>query len=580
MFVVKRKKTLIAVVIAVLLIGVVVYGQYQKANAPTEYETAVALRGDVIQTVEATGKITSSDDIKLRFEMGGIIKEIKVKEGDVVKNGDILMTLKSAELDAAVAQASANLNQRLAGATKEDIAFYQSAADLAKASLDATIADKDYSIATAESAVQNALNNLKLADGGENSVIVTNAYESAVAVLQSSLSVIENSVTQADNILGVDNMLANDDFEQYLSSLDTSILFSAKDYYQIVSAKVPTIRIEITGITNLSSKTLIDEELNKVESILSECVQLLSLTRDVLNATAPVGTLTQSALDTKKTTIESARTSATSQYNTVINTRQNIITAKNSYSSYLIAYEKAVRDLENVKKTAETNIAMKEASYNQALANLNSKLNPPREVDVAALRAVLSQTLANRAKTILKAPIDGTITKIHKKIGEYVSMTEIAIEILSPHYEIEVDIPETDVVKLNLNNSSTITLDAFGDDVKFTGHVISIEPASTVIQDVVYYRVKVAIDETENEIMPGMTANVTINTDVAVDVVYIPSRSVRTDDDGNKYVKLLKDGNEVDTPVTLGLKADNGLVEITEGVNEGDTVIIRVIEKK
>lgn len=265
MFVIKRKKTLIAVVIAVLLIGVVVYGQYQKANAPTEYETAVALRGDVIQTVEATGKITSSDDIKLRFEMGGIIKEIKVKEGDVVKSGDTLMTLKSAELDAAVAQASANLNQRLAGATKEDIAFYQSAADLAKASLDATKADKDYSIATAESAVQSALNNLKLADGGENSVIVTNAYESAVAVLQSSLSVIENSVTQADNILGVDNMLANDDFEQYLSSLDTSILFSAKDYYQIVSAKVPTIRIEITGITNLSSKTSIDEELNKVE---------------------------------------------------------------------------------------------------------------------------------------------------------------------------------------------------------------------------------------------------------------------------------------------------------------------------
>jgi SOS response regulatory protein OraA/RecX len=57
------------------------------------------------------------------------------------------MTLKSAELDAAVAQALANLNQRLAGATKEDIAFYQSAVDLAKASLDATIADKDYSIA-------------------------------------------------------------------------------------------------------------------------------------------------------------------------------------------------------------------------------------------------------------------------------------------------------------------------------------------------------------------------------------------------------------------------------------------------
>jgi HlyD family secretion protein len=580
MFLIKRKKTVIAIIIVFCLIGAVAYGQYKKSTAPTEYETVLAKRGDIKQTVEATGKIRSANDIKLRFEMAGTVGAVNVKEGDEVKEGDIIMTLKASDLDALVAQAVANLNQKLAGATKEDIIYYQSAVDIAKASLDAAKTDKEHAISAAELAVQNALNNLKLADGGENSVIVSNAYESAVSVLKSSISVIDNALTQADNILGVDNVLANDDFEQYLSLLDTSKLFIAKDYYRLVRDKAVPVRSEVSLININSSKSSIDQGLENVESILSDCTRLLSLTRDTLDATAPVGNLTQLSLDNKKTTIENARSSVSTQYNSVINSRQNIVTAKNSYSNYLIAYDKAQRDLDNVKKNAETNIAIKEASYNQALSNLNAKLNPPREVDLASYRASLAQAMANRAKAILKAPIDGVITKIYKKKGEFASITEMAANILSPYYEIEVDIPETDVVKLSIGNIASITLDAYGEDVKFIGKIISIEPASTVIQDVVYYKVIVAIDNSDKEIKPGMTANVALGTAEANNVIYIPSRSIRTDDDGNKFIKLLKDNQEIDAPVILGLRADNGEIEIVSGLNENDVVIIRVIEKK
>ncbi len=164
------------------------------------------------------------------------------------------------------------------------------------------------------------------------------------------------------------------------------------------------------------------------------------------------------------------------------------------------------------------------------------------------------------------------IAKVNKKVGELVSSTDVVINFISPHFEIDVDIPETDVAKLKLNDAVVITLDAFGDDVKFSGKVASIEPASTEIQDVVYYKVKMTLDDTDKAIKSGMTANVTVSTASRENALYIPSRSVRTNDE--KYVRVLVGDEVKDTPVKLGLKADDGKIEVLSGLQEGDEVII------
>lgn len=574
MHILKYKKTIIFAVIVVVIAALVFYGQYKKAHTPTAYETVKVERGTLKQTVEATGQITSADDLSLRFEYSGKVSEVKVKEGDVVKSGQVLMRLNTADLDAAVAQASANLNQRLAGATPEDLIYYQSAVDVAKASMDQTRADGEHSIMTAQSAVDTAYNNLKLAEGGENSEIVSNAYENAVVTLRTSMSTMDNSMTQADNILGVDNYFANDDFEVNLGNLDSSKLPYAQDLYNDVKILVTAVKTAINVLNPASPRADIDGVLLQAETALNGCIQLLSATKEVLTATAPLGSLSQSSLDTKKTIIETARTSASSQYNSLVTTKQNIETAKNSFTTFSIAYERALKDLDNTRTTAASNIAIKEAAYRQAVSNYDTKKNPPREVDVASLRAALSMAVANRDKAILKAPIDGVVTKVYKKRGEFTSMSEPAIEMLTPHYEVEVDIPETDVTKLKIQDSVVITLDAFGDDVKFGGKVLSIDPASTEVQDVVYYRVKVALDDSDKEIKPGMTANVTVSTAAAENVLFIPIRAVRNN--SSKYVKVLVGDQPKDVNVTLGLRADDGFVEITSGLKEGDVVILSV----
>ena len=145
---------------------------------------------------------------------------------------------------------------------------------------------------------------------------------------------------------------------------------------------------------------------------------------------------------------------------------------------------------------------------------------------------------------------------------------------VSPYYEVKVDVPETDVSKLSVGDSAEITLDAFGSDTQFSGKIISIDPASTEIQDVVYYRVRIALDQSDKDARPGMTANVTIVTERRSGALFIPFRAVRSN--GSRYVRVLENGLVREVPITLGMRADEGKVEVLEGLSEGQRVVVSV----
>ena len=148
----KTKKFYIIAVI-VLIVGAVVYSRVKKANQPVQYETVKAEKGDLTQTVEATGKVESQSDLSLRFEIPGLISGVNIKAGAQVKAGQTLANLRLAELNASVAQAQANLNQKLAGGTQSEKDYYKAVLDQAELDL-------------------------------KNSSLVSNAYEDAVTILQ------------------------------------------------------------------------------------------------------------------------------------------------------------------------------------------------------------------------------------------------------------------------------------------------------------------------------------------------------------------------------------------------------------
>ncbi|MEK9158646.1 MAG: efflux transporter periplasmic adaptor subunit, partial [Patescibacteria group bacterium] len=71
--------------------------------------------------------------------------------------------------------------------------------------------------------------------------------------------------------------------------------------------------------------------------------------------------------------------------------------------------------------------------------------------------------------------------------------------------------------------------------------------------------------------------NVTVSTASRENTLYIPSRAVRTNSE--KYVRVLVGSEVKDMPVKLGLKADDGKIEVLSGLQEGDLVVLGIKTK-
>ncbi len=98
------------------------------------------------------------------------------------------------------------------------------------------------------------------------------------------------------------------------------------------------------------------------------------------------------------------------------------------------------------------------------------------EADVQLARAQLDEARAQFEKTLIRSPITGVVLRKHLKAGESVSdMREMPIVTVAnvKTLRVRVDVDETDVGKIRLNQRAYVTADAFGDE-KFWGRVVRI----------------------------------------------------------------------------------------------------------
>ncbi len=526
----KSKRTWIILVI--LVIAAIVGFSFLGAKKTSKYESAKVTKGNLVQTVDATGKIESLNDLSLHFDGVGIVESVRVKEGDTVRSGQWLANLSLSQLNAAVAQAQASLDQKLAGATPEQIAVSQRQIDSAQTSLDKA----KKSLTDIQTLAQSNL---------------SAKYSYALNVLDDSYIKMYNAYSEADLIQKTYFTMNDQEAFIVINNRDYEMAKPMSDYKTTLNAAKAS-----------KEQTSIDAAISQAITSLNRILNALTVIRNTCDSTSyqsRVSASDKSALDLQKSYVSTAQT-------TVSSLQSDISILKTQNENNLNSAQAAV-------DAAQSNLELQQANYDSLIAR-------PRDVDIAYYQASLDQAVANRNKAILYAPIDGVITQVNKKKGELISSAEAMIEMLSPHYEIGVDVPETDVVKLKVGDEATITLDALGPDVKFTGKVLTIDPASTEIQDVVYYRVKVAIDENgDDTIKPGMTADVLIKTDSRDNVIFVASRAVLTKTDTNeKYVRVLKDEKVEDRVIQLGLKADDGEVEVISGLAEGETIVLREIK--
>jgi RND family efflux transporter MFP subunit len=184
--------------------------------------------------------------------------------------------------------------------------------------------------------------------------------------------------------------------------------------------------------------------------------------------------------------------------------------------------------------------------------------------------------VSNLDKALLKAPVNGTVTQLNYQKGEVIGSANPQSfgKLLSADLILEAKIPESDIASVKLDQTATATFDALGTDEKFDATVVEIDPASTVIQDVVYYKIKVRLAAIDKRLKPGMSGDIEIHIAEKKNVLLLPTRAVKQDGT-TRYVEVKSaDGKTaVRKEVKVGLEGSEGQIEIVSGVSEGDQVI-------
>ena len=243
--------------------------------------------------------------------------------------------------------------------------------------------------------------------------------------------------------------------------------------------------------------------------------------------------------------------------------------------------------------------------------------------------AAVKEAENNLRKTAVFAPIDGTVSKLSKELGERVSGasqfsggTEVMRIANLNNMEVQVDVGENDIVRVHLYDTALIEVDAYLGR-KFKGIVTQIANSANTTQgatdQVTNFKVRIRmLASSYTDLMdpnnpnlspfrPGMSASVEILTKYVSNVLTIAIPAVTTRDDTSsyrsgssnsferkktektdidndiqEYVFVYMSGKVVLRKVKTGVQDDN-YFEITEGLDEGEEVVTapyRAISKK
>ncbi len=238
------------------------------------------------------------------------------------------------------------------------------------------------------------------------------------------------------------------------------------------------------------------------------------------------------------------------------------------------------------------------------------------------LRSAFDKQMENFRKAKIVAPMDGIVTLVDVEVGEVAAAqtsftqgkTLMTISNLNA-FEVQVEVDETEVSKIELGQKAEIEVDAFP-DTTFAGRVIEIGNSAIVSgagsqEQSTDFKVTILFTEVNDRIRPGMSATVDVTTNERNDALALPFSCVvarswdldslarardrrasekggveaatedsadmkKKDDDTErkdlKGVFVVREGKVTFVEVATGI-ADRKSIEILSGIKDGDSVV-------
>jgi HlyD family secretion protein len=527
-----KKNILILSGIGVIMVAGAIY-QIGFSNKEPAFNYEEVKRSDIYQEVSVSGNVTKGKEVSLNFSGSGKLEKKYVQVGDEVEEGQKLAELDNSQLaiqfqasSAQLRTAQINLEKLVAGASAEDVSL-------------------------SRTALQNAQESYRAAQ---------QSYNDTLTLVDASLSNLYKSSL---------NDLAESNADLY-----SALIFLQSNLYASDSRDVEKVRVESEKMSasyqdakNSLAQAQAGGNQTEIDVAIEKTKLALEVSRDVLLSVKETWQFRSSASAVQKSSLDDHQTYINLALSSVGAAQDAISLAKANNQSSI--------------NTASAAMSSAQGQMNIVQGNLDKLLADPRQEDLRLAQAQVDQAqsqvnlLGKQIRdAVLKAPAAGKISQVNKEEGEMVSsLSTQDFIVLMPKepFQVDVNIPEVDVGKIEIGNLCTIDLDAFSEE-EFSGKVIKVDPGQTVISGVVYYKTTISLDSEDPKIKQGMTANVTIVTASRAGVLNIPQRAI-VEKDGKKMVRVVEGDKFNEVEVQTGLKGVSGGVEITSGLKEGDKVV-------
>lgn len=291
--------------------------------------------------------------------------------------------------------------------------------------------------------------------------------------------------------------------------------------------------------------------------------------------------------------------------------KADVLRAKAQLMTAKANLQKAQQDYDRMKGLYDKQLAsLSEFQNIEASLSTSQSSVESAQSQVLAAEAGLDQTKDNLYKTEIYSPIEGTVSKLNKEVGEIALGSAFSQDIIMTianltNMEARVNVDENDVVSISLGDSALIEVDALPND-KLRGFVTEIANSANVKglgtqEEKTEFEVKIALDQTVVTLRPGMSTTSDVTTDVRLNVLNVPIQCVTVrepdklkrkagiekdaaiaDDTSNEFVAnrdgvveivfVVENGLVIAKPVKTGIQSESS-IEILEGLKESDEVV-------
>ena len=300
--------------------------------------------------------------------------------------------------------------------------------------------------------------------------------------------------------------------------------------------------------------------------------------------------------DKLKATVESSRAR-------LVSARAHVAQAEATVEETRLVYERK-RALVATQAGSKQEVDTAKAAYDRAVAALAAA---EADVGVAAAQLTLDETNLRKARIV--SPINGIVLSRNVDPGQTVASTLQAPVLFTiaedlKEMEVQVDVDEADVGKVEEGQIATFAVDAYPDR-KFEAAIRELRYGSETVQGVVTYKAVLTTDNTALLLRPGMTATAEIMVEEVKDALTVPNTALRfsppeeepdsdqglltrllprmprfraatpVETSGNeRTVWALRDGEPVALPVTIGATDGRRTAILAGELDDGQAVIV------